>query len=381
MNSWIAGGAMIGILGACWEHIKVVFSKVYSLFIVTVKLDGNEIQRAVALYCWNNLWRSPYGERCYGSYHLYARRYERYVNVVNEKIGNDPIIFWSKWRPLLLGSINAEQEDTENTGCLTFIRGTWNADDLLFEAMELYNKKVSNLIEPSEKTSKRFMIYKMNGEDSSFSITESGGNNRNSRRFNDDDYKLGDTRIIGYKHEELGPKLFQQGDPKERLSFPNHVWKLLDEMDYWQHNQEWYVKRDIPWKRGALIYGTPGNGKSSLIRAMAEYLDLPIYSYRLGTFTNEEFEDAWEFMIARTPCIALFEDIDAVFDGRKNIQSTDLSQKLTFDCFLNVLDGVVSSDGVFTIITTIILNALILHWANHREMEVEHLQDRGGLTQ
>lgn len=103
MNDWIAGGAILGVIGACWEHIKVVFGKIYSLFIVTVTLDSNELQRAVAIYCWHNLWRSPYGERRYGSYHLYARTHERYINIVHEKIGSDPIVFWKGWRPLFSG--------------------------------------------------------------------------------------------------------------------------------------------------------------------------------------------------------------------------------------------------------------------------------------
>ena len=44
----------------------------------------------------------------------------------------------------------------------------------------------------------------------------------------------------------------------------------------------------------------------------------------------------------------LFEDIDAVFDKRKNVVSDDL----TFDCLLNCLDGADKKQGVLTIVTT-----------------------------
>jgi SpoVK/Ycf46/Vps4 family AAA+-type ATPase len=79
-------------------------------------------------------------------------------------------------------------------------------------------------------------------------------------------------------------------------------------------------------------------------------------------------------MQLNVPCIALIEDIDNVFHGRKNIcqnngmisrlltsdddnnnDSDDNGVKftpLTFDCLLNCIDGVDKSDGVFTIITT-----------------------------
>ena len=72
------------------------------------------------------------------------------------------------------------------------------------------------------------------------------------------------------------------------------------------------------------------------------------------------------------PCIALIEDIDNIFDKRKNICQSPMTfsnifsdsqeskespintQKtpLTFDTLLNCIDGVDKSDGIFTIITT-----------------------------
>ena len=35
------------------------------------------------------------------------------------------------------------------------------------------------------------------------------------------------------------------------------------------------------WKRGYLLYGPPGNGKSSLFAAMANYLEFNIYDLNL----------------------------------------------------------------------------------------------------
>jgi SpoVK/Ycf46/Vps4 family AAA+-type ATPase len=71
-------------------------------------------------------------------------------------------------------------------------------------------------------------------------------------------------------------------------------------------------------------------------------------------------------MQLNVPCIALIEDIDNVFDKRKNISLKNLKNSntylnkakgetkypLNFDTILNCLDGVDKSDGVFTIITT-----------------------------
>ena len=69
--------------------------------------------------------------------------------------------------------------------------------------------------------------------------------------------------------------------------------------------------------------------------------------------SNYEFYSEWAEMLSSTPCIALIEDIDAIFYGRENIRNKNNNlDLLTFDCFLNCIDGVQNTDGLFLIITT-----------------------------
>ena len=63
---------------------------------------------------------------------------------------------------------------------------------------------------------------------------------------------------------------------------------------------------------------------------------------------NSEFSAAWEGMLDAVPCIALLEDIDAVFHGRANVA---MENGITFDCLLNTIGGINVSDGVFLILT------------------------------
>ncbi len=51
------------------------------------------------------------------------------------------------------------------------------------------------------------------------------------------------------------------------------------------------------------------------------------------------------------PCVAMFEDIDAVFHGRRNVAVAS-GPSLTFDCLLNCLDGVQRANGLLTFMTT-----------------------------
>ena len=47
-------------------------------------------------------------------------------------------------------------------------------------------------------------------------------------------------------------------------------------------SEEWYAERGIPYRRGYLLYGVPGSGKTSLIHALAGELGLDIYALSLS---------------------------------------------------------------------------------------------------
>jgi SpoVK/Ycf46/Vps4 family AAA+-type ATPase len=162
-----------------------------------------------------------------------------------------------------------------------------------------------------------------------------------------------------------------EGRALDNLIFPQRVKKLIQEIELWRSNRDWYRARGIPWKRGWMLYGPPGTGKTALARAFAEDLNMPIYVFNLAQMANYELMKTWAEMQVNVPCIALIEDIDNVFHGRENVARRNMPMPfmlprkkddeghdhpaptpLTFDCLLNCLDGVERSDGIFTIITT-----------------------------
>ncbi|PUZ68818.1 hypothetical protein GQ55_2G059100 [Panicum hallii var. hallii] len=67
------------------------------------------------------------------------------------------------------------------------------------------------------------------------------------------------------------------------------------------------------WKRGYLLYGPPGTGKSSMIAAMANYLDYDIYDIELTSVsTNTELRRM--FIDTKGKSIIVIEDIDCSLD-------------------------------------------------------------------
>ncbi len=158
-------------------------------------------------------------------------------------------------------------------------------------------------------------------------------------------------RPVHYEVDELGGT--SQRQLLDNMIIPPEAEQAVKQVKYWKQNREWFEDRGLPWTRGWLLTGPPGTGKTSLARAMAQSLDIPVFSYDLASMNNDELVSEWTQMLSMTPCVALFEDLDVVFKGRKNqIKENTMDTGVTFNCLLNCLDGIEESDGVFKVITT-----------------------------
>ncbi|KAK8515089.1 hypothetical protein V6N12_001249 [Hibiscus sabdariffa] len=56
---------------------------------------------------------------------------------------------------------------------------------------------------------------------------------------------------------------------------------LIEDLDRFTRNREFYRRVGRAWKRGYLLHGPPGAGKSSLVAAMANYLKFDVYDMDL----------------------------------------------------------------------------------------------------
>lgn len=108
--------------------------------------------------------------------------------------------------------------------------------------------------------------------------------------------------------------------------------------------KEQYAKYGVPWKRGVLFLGPPGNGKTHCLRATIKLLDVPclyVQSFK-SRYDTDDANIAQVFARARevTPCCLVFEDLDALINDEN--RST----------FLNQLDGFANASGMLTLATT-----------------------------
>lgn len=136
-------------------------------------------------------------------------------------------------------------------------------------------------------------------------------------------------------------------DPFRGLFYSDAAHDLIEDALRWKKNQKWYLDRGIPWRRGWLLHGPGGTGKSSMAKAIAQKLGLRLYQFYLSTLNDREFIKEWEGMLL--PAMVLFEDFDNIYNLR---EATTEHKALTFDCVLNQIQGVSSSNGVLLIVTT-----------------------------
>jgi hypothetical protein len=145
---------------------------------------------------------------------------------------------------------------------------------------------------------------------------------------------------------------FERGTTKKNFYWHETGKKIKSDVEHWLKSQAWYAERGIHWRRGCLLHGEPGSGKSKLITEICLSLDIPLRIFDISTMKNEEFINF--FSSSPMGSVVLIEDIDSVFDGRENIiQKTRINDELmTFDCLINTLSGAKQTNGVYVFITT-----------------------------
>lgn len=126
---------------------------------------------------------------------------------------------------------------------------------------------------------------------------------------------------------------------------------LISKLDEFLTSEDYYIEKGIPYHLGIILSGPAGTGKSSLVNAIASYLNRTI---AINTEAKLKLDN-----IDVHKDILVLEDIDAsglAVGERKNNSSQDGGDgkmvTSSMSEILNILDGVLSPHGMITIATT-----------------------------
>lgn len=140
--------------------------------------------------------------------------------------------------------------------------------------------------------------------------------------------------------------------------------KLVDHVRKFEEEKPRYRKLGLPWHTGAILKGPPGTGKTSLIHAVASELERSIHYLNLGALDGDaELTSLMAGTTDWTRTLLVIEDADAtgISGGRKkkvskSENSSDVEEKpaepVTLSTLLNVLDGLMTPDGLVVLATT-----------------------------
>lgn len=304
-NDLIAGGAVLGAIAYVLNYLRSVPFTILRwmrlLFITEI-----DIPDRADTFRWVTEWLAQ---------HNYSKRAKRIsVDAKNSKARITPapgrhLVWWGR-RPIILNRVR--REGTGDNAHRAF-RESW--------AISLFGKRkgIEKFLEECRKVAQT-------EKDSTIQVTTG------SKGYWDSSVKC---RKRSIESVILPP------DEKE---------KLTTDLNLFMESEEWYHEMNIPWRRGYLLYGPPGNGKSSIITAVASMFNFEIATLNLKNMEEEDFVS----LMCEPPdkSILLFEDIDCIFEKRKDKSVVNLST------VLNMIDGVGSPNGRILFMTTNYLEKL-----------------------
>ncbi|CAI0392420.1 unnamed protein product [Linum tenue] len=152
---------------------------------------------------------------------------------------------------------------------------------------------------------------------------------------------------------------------------PEQKQGIIRDLDLFVQRKDYFRSVGKAWKRGYLLWGPPGTGKSTLVAAIANHLRFHIYDLQLQGIRND-FELRRVLTATTNRSILLIEDVDcnsestkprskdekAIDKNHPDYKKRKANEGVTLSGLLNFIDGLWSSCGD---------ERIIIFTTNHKE--------------
>jgi mitochondrial chaperone BCS1 len=162
--------------------------------------------------------------------------------------------------------------------------------------------------------------------------------------------KIPGVTILTARHENWNTSSWRPRRPLASIVLADDLLEdLVADLRAFLDAGAWYAARGVPHRRGYLLHGPPGNGKTTLVAAVAGELGLSVAVLSLSNKVLTD--DILRNQVNALPpgAVLLIEDIDCAFAEKR---AAGEATGVTMSGLLNALDGVSSREGRVLFLTT-----------------------------
>jgi mitochondrial chaperone BCS1 len=128
--------------------------------------------------------------------------------------------------------------------------------------------------------------------------------------------------------------------------------QIINTLEHFINSREWYAEKGIPYKLGIFIEGSPGTGKSSVVRAICSYINRTMYFMtEVGLKETNLNNLISEFFICNNGMLVL-EEIDTFSSMSTRKTKDDKDKTDSMSVILNILDGALTPENFIFVATT-----------------------------
>ncbi len=137
------------------------------------------------------------------------------------------------------------------------------------------------------------------------------------------------------------PVSYETGISWEDIFIPKDLEdEIRTSVEGFLNSEKFYKENSIPWKRGMIFWGDPGNGKTMAIKIiLSKYGFKPVTIQPGHPQADQLLEEAFDYAEDHGPSLLFLEDFPELIQGANESH------------FLQLLDGVKSKEGLLVIAT------------------------------